>query len=565
MIFNLKFFGIMLSAVLILLCGMAQGNSLPNETDNLSGNNAYRVPDKDLSNDLSNNRSNDLSKSSALQKVIVNTSSGRVAGLRDGSGLERFLGIPYAGSPTGSLRLQPPAEPVRWNDTFPAFSFGPVSLQPIDNMEADSTLFRDEDCLNLNIWTPGTDEKMRPVLFFIHGGGFVEGSSADPDYDGAALSRRGDIVVVTANYRLGALGFLYLDNYGEKYTGSGNLGLLDQIAALQWVQKNIKQFGGDPSNVTLMGESAGSISATTLMTIPRAKGLFRRVIAESGAPNLCHSAEFAENITLRYMEIAGVKTPEALSALSASQIIEAQEKLMDESGVGEEALFAPVIDGAIIAENPIDAMAKGAAANISLLEGTNRNEIRYWLLYDQSLLYASPHELFSKFPSVESNFGNRQGAIESYYKETNPGPYAGNASLAMATDIAFRLPHIRMAEAQSRWAPVWSYRFDWATPYDFGLLGAPHSLELPFVFHNFNTSFASLALGSHPPARLLADMQDAWIAFARTGNPNIKDLPTWSRYNSETRATMIFNENCTAENDPLREVRMLYKGTVLYP
>ncbi|RQW77790.1 MAG: carboxylesterase/lipase family protein [Methanothrix sp.] len=554
---DLKDLAIISTAFLILFCGVTQGNSLPSGENYLIENNTYSEHNQDLSSDIF--------ESSALQKVIVDTSRGKVAGLRDESGFEIFLGIPYARAPAGSLRFQPPVEPVPWNNIFPAFSFGPVSLQPIDDLEAGSALFQDEDCLNLNVWTPGSDEKMRPVLFFIHGGGFVEGGGADPDYDGAALSRRGDMVVVTANYRLGALGFLYLDNYGENYAGSGNLGLLDQIAALQWVQKNIKHFGGDPGNVTLMGESAGSISATTLMTIPRAKGLFKRVIAESGAPNLCHSPEFAENVTRRYMEIAGVNTPEALRSLSASRIIEAQAELMNESGVGEETLFAPVIDGVIIAEKPIDAMAKGAAANISLLQGTNRNEARYWLLYDPSLEFASPYELLSKFPSVESNFGNHQAAIESYYKETNPGPYAGNASLAMATDIAFWLPHIRMAEAQSRWAPVWMYRFDWRTPYDFGILGAPHSLELPFVFHNFNTSFASMALGPHPPAGLLADMQDAWIAFARTGNPNIKDLPIWSRYNSATRATMIFNENCTTENDPLRVVRMLYKGTVLYP
>lgn len=551
--------------ILVLIIGLALGwdgsSRIPyGETLKTA---SYSLPiQENGSQERISNLSAFVSEGRTLPRVTVNTSYGRIAGLRDSDGLLVFLGVPYARAPTGDLRFRPPNEPEPWNNIYPAFSFGPVAPQALDELEPASALFQDEDCLSLNIWTPGADDKLRPVLVFIHGGGFIQGASSDPDYDGAAFARSGDIVMVTINYRIGALGFLYLEPFGENYTGSGNLGLLDQIAALRWVQNNIRQFGGDPENLTIMGESAGSISATTLMAVPEARGLFKRVIAESGAPNLCHSPEFAENVTKRFMALAGVKEADDLRKLNASQILEVQEELMAEAGAEQDTLFAPVIDGKIIPQDPFDALAEGVAANISLLHGTTRDEARYWLLYQPTLNSSTPEEMLSYIPQARDSLGDRVDIVIDYYKKSYARP--GNASLAMATDMLFWLPHLRLSEAQSRYAKVWVYRFDWASPYLSGQLGAYHGLELPFVFHNYGSTETKMALGSNPPAGLNS-LQDSWIAFVRTGDPNIPGLPYWGCYNATTRATMIFDEKSWVMSDPNHEARMIYKGTGLYP
>ncbi len=503
-----------------------------------------------------------ISEGRTLPKVVVNTSCGRIAGLRNRDGLLVFLGVPYARAPTGDLRFRPPEEPEPWQNIYPAFSFGPVSPQTLDEYEPASAQFQDEDCLRLNVWTPGADDKRRTVLVFIHGGAFILGASSDPNYDGAAFARRGDIVVVTINYRLGALGFLDLAQLGENNTGSGNQGLLDQIAALRWVQKNIRQLGGDPENVTIMGESAGSISVSTLMAVPEARGLFKRAIAESGAPNLCRSPKFAENVTERFMALAGAKDAKDLRKMNTSQIMKIQKKLMTELGVGADRIFAPVIDGKIIPMNPLDALAGGAAANVSLLHGTTHDEARYWLLYQPLLKLSTPEDLLSFDSQINDSLGDRRNDLIDYYKKSFAGP--GNASLAMATDIIFWLPHLRLSEAQSQWAKVWMYRFDWASPYASGQLGAYHAVELPFVFHNYDTPEAKNAMGTNSPADLKR-IQDFWIAFIRTGDPNIQGMPHWGCYNAMTRETMIFDAKNSIQKDPSHEVRMLYKGTGLYP
>jgi para-nitrobenzyl esterase len=251
-----------------------------------------------------------------LPVVVTETCYGRVAGIREADGLILFLGMPYAPAPKGTLRFRPPQELMPWEGILPAFRFGPVCPQIPAAFAPSSFYPQDEDCLSLNVWTPGIDDKSRPVLVFIHGGAFINGSSAESAYDGSTLSRRGDMVVVTANYRLGALGFLYLEDMDSEFAESGNLGLLDQIAALKWVQKNIDWFGGDPGNVTIMGQSAGSISVTTLMAAPEAKGLFKRAIAESGAPNLCHSKESAALVASKFLKLAQVKDIEGLRSLT---------------------------------------------------------------------------------------------------------------------------------------------------------------------------------------------------------------------------------------------------------
>ena len=502
-----------------------------------------------------------------LPVVVTNTTYGRVAGLKNDDGLNVFLGVPYAKAPVGELRFMPPQEPTSWKGILPAFSFGSVCPQVQSSSEAASYYPQGEDCLSLNIWTPGIDDKYRPVVVFIHGGAFIEGASANPMYNGSSLASNGDIVVVTINYRLGALGFLYLEPLGEEYAKSGDLGILDQILALQWVQKNIEMFGGDPENVTLMGQSAGSISVTTLMSVPQAKGLFRRAIAESGAPNLCLTREDAANITRKFMKLANVTSVEGLRRLNAFELIDVQGMLLKDAGLSASNTFAPVIDGQVLPEDPFLALNNGSAAGIHLLLGTNRNEFRLWLYLSPILAYVPPEALLVVIPDVDSVFGGQMAmaGILARYHLSQPLAWPNDLTMDILTDTEFWIPQVRMAEVQSKHALTWMYRFDWPSPFENGKLGACHALELPFIFHNFNSQATAQRVGPIPPMKLANKIQSTWIAFIRTGDPNTGDLPHWPGYNTSQRATMLLTLNSTLQNDPAREVRLFYKGTPMYP
>jgi len=502
-----------------------------------------------------------------LPVVVTNTAYGQVAGLKSDDGLNVFLGVPYATPPMGDLRFRPPQEPASWKGILPAFSYGSVCPQTQAGSEAASYYPQSEDCLSLNIWTPGIDDKHRPVVVFIHGGAFIEGASANPMYNGSSLASNGDIVVVTINYRLGALGFLYLEPLGEEYAESGNLGILDQIHALQWVKNNIEMFGGDPKNVTLMGQSAGSISVTTLMSVPQAKGLFRRAIAESGAPNLCLSRENAANITRKFMKLANVTDVEGLRRLTAFQLIDVQGTLLKDAGLSASNTFAPVIDGQVLLDDPFLALNNGSAAGIPLLLGTNRNEFRLWLLLSPILADVPPIALLDIIPDVNGTFGSRWALarIIARYRLSQPLARPNDLTMDILTDAEFWIPQVRMAEVQSKHAPTWMYRFDWPSPFENGKLGACHALELPFIFHNFNSPATYQRVGPIPPMKLANKIQNTWIAFIRTGDPNTVDLPLWPGYNTSQRATMILNLNSALQDDPAREVRLFYKGTPMYP
>lgn len=545
------------SAVVIIhlsVCAMPSEINKPNNSDQIT------VGDQETG-EMPNGAAN----VEGLPVVVANTTLGRVAGLRSGDGLNVFLGVPYARAPEGELRFKPSQDPLPWKGVLPAFNYGPVCPQTPASFAPSSYYPQSEDCLSLNIWTPGIGSKRRPVLVFIHGGAFISGSSSESTYNGSSLARNGDVVVVTINYRLGPLGFLYLGHLDDEYANSGNLGLLDQIFALQWISKNIESFGGDPGNVTIMGQSAGSISVTTLMTVPAAKGLFHRVIAESGAPNLCISSEVAANTTQRFMKLANVTDVKGLRNLTAFQLIDVQEKLLKESGLSASNTFAPVIDGQVLPEDPFQALENGSASGIPLLLGTNRNEFRLWLIYDPILSYIPPVALLAIFPNSKEVFGNRMVEILLRYLMNQPFAWPSDLTMEILTDSEFWIPQIRMAEVQSNHAPTWMYRFDWPSPFEDGRLGACHALELPFIFHNFNSPETARMAGSFPPMNLADKMQNIWITFIRTGDPNTGDQPFWPCYNTNHRATMVLNLNNSLNYDPNGKVRLFYKGTPLYP
>ena len=492
---------------------------------------------------------------------VAQTTYGKIQGQVGPQGILAFKGIPYARPPVGELRWKPPQPPEPWSGTLMATQYGPVAPQTVDALEPSSGLEQSEDCLSLNVWTPGVDEKRRPVMVWIHGGGWRNGSSADESYEGWPTAKRGDVVVVSMNYRLGTLGFLYLGGVGgPQYAESGNLGILDQEAVLKWVRDNIAAFGGDPGNVTVFGESAGSMSVCTLMSMDSAKGLFRRAIGESGALNTIRSIGYASEVTNRFMAMAGVTDMTGLQSLTTEQIVKAQGDLMA-GQFQADTLFGPLVDATALPEPPLHAIASGSAKDVDFLTGTNLDEVRLWAFYIPGLLEVPIQTAVQYMPMLSKSLGTYVERIAASYKSRRPTATDGDITMAVGTDVIFRVPAIRVAEVQSALQPkTYMYLFTWPTPVQGGIFGSCHSLELFFVLDRLHAGNSVAVLGNDPPQKLADMMQDSWIAFAKTGNPNNTSIPNWPAYNTRTRATMIFNVNPLVQNDPYGEDRLVWDG-----
>ncbi len=502
------------------------------------------------------------------ENPIVVTASGKVEGIQTKNGVLAFLGIPFAQAPKGNLRFAPPVEVAPWDGVRDATHAGRSAPQMLDDLEPSSKFAQDEDCLNLDIWTPGIDGRKRPVLVYIHGGAFIGGGSNDPVYDGANISKRGDIVFASINYRIGMLGFLYLEDFGAEYQGSGSNGIRDQIMALRWLKNNIARFGGDPENITIMGESAGAQSVFALIGLPQAKGLFQKGIAESGSINAFRTKEEAANLTKQFMKLANVTDIAGLRKLKPAEVIDAQVRLASDVGPLASRMCAPVIDGTVIPKDPLAAIQDGAAAGISLLNGTVHDEYCYWIGYYPDLKTKKLDQFLAENPWAARNLGDRKQEVLNFYnkKHPTPGPDKSSvsSSVAFVTDLQFLMQHIRVSEAQEKHAKVWMYRFDWKSQVpNKEYLNACHAIEVPFVLNTFSSELADEIVGPNPPMALSDAMQDAWISFARTGDPNHKGLPEWPAYEPKHRATMIFNTKSKAVEDPDPEVRQLFKDIPL--
>jgi para-nitrobenzyl esterase len=486
--------------------------------------------------------------------LVATTNLGKVQGQSSSNGVLVFKGIPFAAPPVGNLRFMPPQPAKPWSGTRHALTFGKAEAQPPDALTGTPQQAQSENCLTLNVWTPGLDNTKRPVMVWIHGGGFTNGSGSDSIYDGANLSKRGDTVIVTINYRLGPFGFLYLGNIaGPQYAQSGNLGLLDQLAAIKWVRDNARAFGGDPGRITVFGESAGSISISALLGMPAARGLFNRAIAESGAANLAHSTQSAEAITARFMQIAGVSDIAGLRSLTTSQMVSAEAE-MKKQKMQAELLFGPVVDGSALPQAPLDAIAGGSAAGVDLLIGTNLNEINLWTLTVPSVARFPLSVVSTYMPVVQSAISLTSlatpEAVAASYKSRRPAATDGEVSLAVITDSMFRVPAIRIAEARSpKQSKTWMYLFTWPSPV-LPRLGACHAIELPFVFGNLKAARISALIGGNPPQSLVDTMQSAWLAFARNGNPSASGVPEWQAYDTGSKATMILNTTSKQQDNP---------------
>jgi len=504
--------------------------------------------------------------------TIVQIAQGELRGTED-SGVLRFAGIPFAEPPTGQRRFRPPEAHAGWDGVRDASTFGPTSVQgpdPLMMLTGADPEPIDEDCLYLNVWTPGTDGAKRPVMVWIHGGGFLMGSGSSPVYHGQRFVERGDVVYVSFNYRLGALGFLHLAHLDPDYAGSGNNGILDQVAALEWVRDNIAAFGGDPDNVTIFGESAGGMSVCTLLGMPAAKGLFHRAIAQSGAAHNVQDEKQAAAITDGLFEKLGVSSIEELLSVDAEEFAKVQDDLMglvsteltaatrDEGRTeGIRLPFQPVHDGAALPEPPLEAVRNGLSAHVEFLSGTNLDEVKLFEIMMQGTV---SDELVDK--RLDHLFGDHQRA-RSAYENGHGGLDAPGLASAVYTDAIFRQPAIRLSEVQSEHqASTYHYLFTWATSTMGGMLGSCHALEIPFVFDNLDAPGLSILVGEGVPEGLSEAMQDAWIAFARTGNPAHPGLPDWPGYSPASRSVMEFGVTTRLLDDPYRDIRELW-NTVL--
>lgn len=491
-------------------------------------------------------------------QLHVTTAAGQVRGLLLDGGVTVFRGIPYAAPPTGPRRFRPPAPPAPWTGTRDATAFGPTAPKagypaPFDVLLPERDI-PGQDYLNLNVWTPSVAGNA-PVMVWLHGGAFANGSGSAPYSDGEAFARDG-VVLVTLNYRLGADGFLFLDEDGAV----PNLGLLDQVAALRWVRENIAAFGGDPDRVSVFGESAGAMSIGTLLAMPDAAGLFRRTILQSGAAHHTITPETALLITRHLASSLGISpTLDEFARVPRETLLAAQQKLRDDVSAapdparwGEVALnlmpFEPVIDGTVLPRDPARVIADGQAPDTDLLIGTNSDEFR---------LFTVPTEAYGLISedmvrAVAAGYGLDPGSALAVYTESRPDAAPGELHARVITDWFYRIPALRLAEARARQRPgsAFVYEFAWQPPTFGGVLGACHAAELPFVFGTLE-SFAGL-LGSAPPRGLAAAMHGAWVAFARGGDPG------WPAYDLERRATMRFAEAPGVVDDPRPRERELW-------
>ncbi|MFF5995716.1 carboxylesterase/lipase family protein [Lysinibacillus sp. KU-BSD001] len=492
-----------------------------------------------------------------MSETLVQTSFGQVIG-ENVDGIAVWKGIPYAKAPIGKLRFSPPQSPDAWEGVYEATQFGPSAIQPEREMMRflDAHVEEDEmseDCLYLNIWSPGADNKKRAVMVWIHGGAFMNGSGNSKSYNGASFAAHHDVVVVTINYRLGVFGFLHLGSIdNEQFAGTGNCGILDQIAALKWVKENIEAFGGDPNNITVFGESAGAMSIGILLAIPSASGLFQKAILQSGAARNVLPSVVATQVCTDILAKLGIDKEHLsrLEEVSTAELLEASRHV-------SPMLLGPVIDGVVIQEPPELSIVNGASKHIDLLIGTTKDEYCLFTYVDAPLdgldeegidLYLKKM-LTHKWDQIKLNLQH-----ETLNKAL--------VEKVLTFDI-FTAPAIWLAEQQARQgASVWMYRFDWESPVLDGELKACHALEIPFVWHQLNKSTEFL-LGNAPDYALAHHMHKAWATFAKEGDPNIEELPTWPAYHVKNRETMLFDVNCQTVQNPDKQYRLIWDAVSL--
>ncbi len=495
----------------------------------------------------------DLALAPLMRTDPVSTSNGPVRGYRE-DGLQVFKGLRYGAPPTGLERFKPPRPPEPWTAPADAVAYGAPAIQSglgpgergssVGDPPAPGEPDCSEDCLFLNVWTPGLDPARRPVMVWLHGGGFANGSGGAAMYDGGALARRGEVVTVTVNHRLNVFGYLHLaEAFGPDYAQSGVAGMLDIVQALEWVRDNIEAFGGDPDNVTIFGESGGGWKVSLLLAMPSARGLFHKAAIQSGPGLTAKPPEAAAKTTRALLEALGVTTPEALAAVPTAVLSKASVAVPGEI----MRLYTPVRDGVAIPRDPFEPDAAALNADVPVLIGTNKDETTLFLL---------GHPRFGHFTDEDvaklarDAAGEKAEALLAALREAYPDYSPTHLGAACQTAAGMWIGSVRLAERKAALgaAPAYMYMLTWETPVAKGRLRSPHAVEIPLVFDNVEKARNFVGRGDEPQ-KVADQMSEAWLAFARTGDPG------WPAYEPTHRTTKMFDLESRIEDDPLREVR----------
>jgi para-nitrobenzyl esterase len=503
----------------------------------------------------------------------VRLRSGLAVGYRH-DGVDIFKGIPYAQPPIGPQRYRKPLPPEPWEGTRNCVDFGPHSLQGSARRGQDrAILTQSEDCLYLNVWSPGLDDAGRPVVVYVHGGGYVIGSGSEPFLSGEGFARCG-VVFVTFNYRLAALGFLHLDQLFDGLEGTGNLGLYDTLRALEWVRDNIAALGGDASNVTLAGHSSGGVSTVALMGTPQAAGLFARAVPISSASG--HSwigSDAATAVARRVLDTAGVRMGDldGLLATPAAQLGLSADLYNDLYDVAGGHPFEPVLDGDLITVPSIEAIRAGAGAGVDVLVGHMEEEFRLCVFDERGEVRDPPLNMgvtaagfdwlrllaHTRRTDEEVTAVYRRSLLEAGRDVTSPELFAQAAS-----DLVMLNPGAALAEAHH--GRTWMYRFAWRPPAGDGRVGACHGVDIPYFFGHLDAAFWAAMYQGQADARLAHTYQAAIVAMATTGRPGHDGLPAWPAYDVEDRSVMVFDTECRLVSDPDGERRRLFEGSPPY-
>lgn len=509
-------------------------------------------------------------KGAAPSNAIAKTRAGQLRGVMGDDGVISFKGIRYAESPAGENRFKPPVKLKPWTGVRDAIAYGPQAIQARDPGWSTALIVppTDEDCLVLNVWTQGLrDGKKRPVMFYSHGGGWNTGNGGtttppgDQNHDGTALAKNYDVVVVTHNHRLNLLGFLYLgDILGEEYAASGCAGMLDIQAALQWVNDNIAEFGGDPANIVIFGESGGGYKTTTLTAMPGAHGLFQKASVESGSAIDLTAKDRANETAQRTLARFGLteKNARDLVKMPVTNVLDAISVVP----AGARPLaFSPVVDGHYIPANPYDPVAPPFSKDIPMIVGTNKDEALLFLRGNKAVFTMNDDDLRQR---VQTMFHDKADQVLDVYHRSRPNASPTDIFVAIQTAQMFWVNAVKMAErkAAQNGAPIYMYRFTYESevlanddpPYP---LKASHAMEMAFKFDHPNLTGL---MGTRPERlKAVANMSHAWTSFARNSDPNFDGLPHWPAYTLEKRETMFLNAECRVVADPDSEERKLWE------
>jgi para-nitrobenzyl esterase len=492
-------------------------------------------------------------RAAETDNTVAETAYGKIRGSVT-EDIKIFKGIPYGGNTAGANRFMPPTKPAKWTGVRDALAYGPTAPQTVGTGRGKAGAPPEsEDCLVLNVWTPSVSGGKRPVMVWLHGGGFSTGSGSSAINDGTSLAHTSDVVVVTINHRLNVLGSTYLgEAVGPDFALSGSVGILDIVAALQWVRENISHFGGDPNLVTIFGQSGGGRKVATLMAMPSAKGLFHRAIIESGAVLRLTTPEDAIHTTELLLGELGLKANQAreLQNVPIAKLLAANAAVQQKITLREPGMTSgsPMVDGKALPSHPWDPAGPALSANIPLLIGWAHTEET---LYDRP----TPEKLALDEAGLKKRAAERVGGdpdhVIAAFRKAHPEATPWDLWILIATDHprgAYTRELAKRKAAQNG-APAFLYRFDWETPEGGGHMRSPHTIEIQFVFNNIK--IAGPLISKMPEAYALAEkVSAAWVAFARTGNPRTAKLPKWPAYSAKSRDTMIFNNESRVEQDP---------------